>query len=94
LDFENALILKYGKKNRKLFIIRDEKSSVYILLTNEKFMNFYKIHSLVTIICKFDYFFWYIEKLMYLVHNMDQINHFFNVPRKSNLLIIVAEENI
>jgi hypothetical protein len=27
---------------------------------------------------------------MYFVHNIDQIHHFFNVPKKLNLLIIVA----
>jgi hypothetical protein len=31
---------------------------------------------------------------MYLVHIMNQIHHFFNVPKKSNLLIIVAGGSI
>jgi hypothetical protein len=42
LDFKNDLILR-DKKIEKGFIIRDGKNSVYILLTNEKLMNFYKI---------------------------------------------------
>jgi hypothetical protein len=40
------MILYYEtKKHRKGFVIIDGKSSVYILLTKEKFMNFYKIYN-------------------------------------------------
>jgi hypothetical protein len=38
--------------------------------------------------------FWYVEKVMYIVHIMNQIHHVFNVPKKSNLLIIVAGGSI
>jgi hypothetical protein len=31
---------------------------------------------------------------MYLVHNMNQIHHFFNIPKKLNLLIIMAGGSI
>jgi hypothetical protein len=39
-------------------------------------------------------YFWYIEKMMYLICNMNQIHHFFDVSETLNLLIIITRGSI